>query len=98
MKKWLESRDAKCGTARASARPQVPGFRPRESLDAVRAQRHADARMSDARPWQPGTDAVTAIPIDRARMHLRQNRPRTLFVGRVDAGREPVFGVVHQRN
>ena len=69
--------------------PQVPGLRAREGLDAVRPQVTHDPGTPHAGPRQPRADAVAAVPVHRARMHLSANLPRSFFVGRVDAGGKP---------
>src|SRR2546427_8309742 len=76
----------------------MPGLGARESLDAIRRQRDADSRMSDARPRQPWADAIAAVPVHRAGADLREDFSGALRIGRVDARGQPVFGVVHERD
>src|SRR6185503_18805115 len=98
---WIISKAAILSQPKRHARSraaQVPGLGPCESLYAIGRQREPDAGMTDARPGQPGTNAVAAVPVHRARPYFGQDPARALFVRRVDPRGEAVFAVVHHQH
>src|SRR4029450_12269852 len=84
--------------ARALYTSQMPRLRPGKRLDAVGGQSKTDAGMAHARPGQPRAHAVATVPVRRSRVHLSEDAPRSLNIGRVDASGEPVLGVVYARH
>ena len=67
---------AGCASHAHSGLAQVPGLGPREGLDAVGRHRQPDARITHAAPGQTRAQAVAAVPVHRAGMHLRQHAAR----------------------